>query len=387
MKPLKHQEKFIKGYKDKAFLVHEGGTGKTICACLWLKDGRDSNALVICPKRIIEKWKTALTDWGTKAKVISKENFKKEPITEWSAIVVDEADEFASPLFTKNRSKLSEALYNQVRTYDAPIALLTATPVRSNPWNLHTLLCYLGKYIDKKKWQEGFFNLERRPYLPRPAWIPKPIWRKGARIVLEKYADIVLLKDCVGDLPPFTETIVKTPILPFIRQSEWESSKAFAEEHKNEQKAKVKTILDIGKNYRKVLVVAYYIEQVEALKKELSKDRLTFMVHGSVKNQEQILREANECDECFLIIQASLGAGFDADTFSCVVFASMSYKARDWVQMKFRVRRIHNLHPVKYIYLLSGRCDNAVYKTIMLGKDFLPSEWSNETTRPTKKIK
>ena len=99
------------------------------------------------------------------------------------------------------------------------------------------------------------------------------------------------------------------------------------------------------------------------------------MVNGSVKDQETILKQANECDECFLIVQASLGAGFDADSFSCVVFASMSYKARDWVQMKFRVRRIHNLHPVQYYYLIGGECDEAVYDTIMLGKDFLPSEW------------
>jgi len=107
------------------------------------------------------------------------------------------------------------------------------------------------------------------------------------------------------------------------------------------------------------------------------------MVHGSVKNQEEILKEANEVDECFLLVQASLGSGFDADSFSCIIFASMSYRVRDFVQMKYRVRRIHNLHPVTYYYLINGRCDKMVKEAIDLGRDFVPSEYF---TRIAKKI-
>lgn len=135
-----HQVKFAKGYSDKALIAHETGTGKTICACVWLHDGRDNDALVIAPKRAIEKWKVELKKWQTKATVVSKEQFKKIHIKKWSAIVVDECDEFASPLFTKGRSQLSESLYNLIKAYDVPIMLASATPIRSNPWNLHTLL-------------------------------------------------------------------------------------------------------------------------------------------------------------------------------------------------------------------------------------------------------
>ena len=97
MKQLYSHQKKI--HPDKALIVHEGGTGKTIVACEWLKRGRDSNALVICPKRVVKKWEHELDDWGAKATVVSKENFKKMTIADYSAIVVDEADEFASPLF------------------------------------------------------------------------------------------------------------------------------------------------------------------------------------------------------------------------------------------------------------------------------------------------
>lgn len=392
MKLYRHQEAFKKSNPDKALLVWEGGTGKTVGACEWLKQGRDQDALVVCPKRICSKWEAELEKWGAEATVMSKEQFKKLPQREWSAKVIDEADEFASPLFTKGRSQLATALYNQTKAYpDTPTLLLTATPIRSNPYNLHTLLCYMGKYIDWRSWRDHYFNLEQRPYLPHPTWLPKKGWQKGIRQDLEMYGEIVLLKDCIDDLPASTEEVIKIkPTGKFKKDVEWiEPMKIFVEKHKWEHQNAYKKILEIGKEYRKILVVAHYTDDVELLKEKLSKDRTTFAVDGRLKgtDQEKILLEANseDCEECFLIVQASLGAGFDADTFSCVVFSTMSFKARDHVQMKYRVRRIHNLHPVKYIYLIGGKSSQSVYDTIMKGKDFIPSEYGYATGTTTKK--
>ena len=376
-----HQIKFAKGYKDKDLLVHEGGTGKSVCAAVWLHDGRDGDALVVCPKRIVKKWQETLETWQTKATVVSKDGFKKLPPKQWSALIIDEADEFASPLFTKARSKLSEALYTLVKTYpDTPTLLLTATPIRSTPWNLHSLMAFSGQYVDWKKWREAFFYLQYPDYgkfrfLRRPAWMPRPDWRTKIRSVLEKNSDIVLLRDCVTELPAVEEKTIKLKSGKFPGTDEVEPRRRFVVEHLHEQTIKPQEILRIAKGYRKVLVVAYYVEQVKVLEKELSKDRQTYAVWGETKNQEEILKEANSVDECFLIVQASLGSGFDADTFSCVVFASMSYAVRDFSQMKFRVRRIHNLHPVVYYYLIGGRCDKAVKDNVDLGRSFVPSEW------------
>ncbi len=382
MKPLPHQQKFAKGYKDKDMLVHEGGTGKTICGALWLKDGRDADALVICPKRVFNKWGNTLTEWKTKGTVLWMEQFVKEPIKKWSAIIVDEADEFASPLFLKGRSNRSVALYKLIKQYpDTPVLLLTATPVRSTPWNLHTLLCFLGIYTDWKKWREQFFVYEHRPFLRWPAWFARPGWQAMMPPILEKHADIVLLKDCVNDLPPATHEVIDLPKKKVKKSTELHYAARFSEEHMLEQEDKVKHILEIAKEYRKVLVVAYYVDHVDALADALKSDREVFKVRGGVKDQEAILKKANEVDECFLVIQASLGAAFDADTFSAVIFTSMSYKVRDYVQMKYRVRRIHNLHPVVYYYLMGGKCDRQVYSAIQAGKDFVPSEYA--TTRTT----
>jgi superfamily II DNA or RNA helicase len=364
-------------------VVWEGGAGKTIAGIVWTQEGgRQWDPLIVCPKQIVEKWKDAFIKFGIKKyTVVSKEDFKKLENRLWSCIIIDEADTFASPLFTRGRSQLTTKMYELIKYMsvhldgETPHVLcLTATPVRSNPYNLHTLMTFTGNYVDWKRWRNEYFVLEKRPYMPRMAWFPKKDWRQRIRPVLEKYADIVLLKDCVTDLPPITEEKVLVKCDKFI-PGEWEPTKAFFEEHRHEQKHKPEEIIKLSAEYRKVVVVAFYVEQVESLAKELSKDRETFFIHGGVKDHEGIIKKAQESDECFIVIQASIGSGFDLDTFSCCIFASMSYAVRDFVQMRFRLRRIHNLHPVAYYYLLAGRCDKSIIKNVELGKDFVPSMW------------
>ena len=167
---------------------------------------------------------------------------------------------------------------------------------------------------------------------------------------------------------------------PWVATEEWEPMRAFVEEHRYEQTDKLSAIKEIGGEYRKVVVIAHYREQCESLAKELSKERETFVMYGGVKDQESVIQKAQASDECYFVIQASLSAGYDLDTFSCVVFASMSYKFVDYQQQKYRVRRIHNLHPVIYHYLIAGRRDKQIYDTVMLGKDFSPEYYFDETT-------
>lgn len=372
-----HQQKYASGYEDRELVVHEAGTGKTICACAWLKDGRDDDPFIVCPKRIKQKWSDELARFDIyNATILSFEEFKKTPHRRYSAIVADECDELASPLFIpKLRSKRTEHFYELIKEYneETPRLLLSATPIRSTPWNLHTLLTFKGYYIDWKKWRKEYFELTSRPYLTGKAWLPKKDWRKRVRSVLEEHSDIVLLSE-ITELPTEQNEYVQVKTqVPELE--EWEPAARFHEERRYEQTNKAKIIKDISRGYRKVLVVAYYREQCDELAEKLGKERQTYLVHGGVSDQEEILTEANSVDECYLIVQASLGAGFDADTFSCVIFASPSYAVRDYVQMKRRVRRIHNLHPVIHYHLVGGRCDQAVLDSIERGKDFIPGEY------------
>jgi hypothetical protein len=249
--------------------------------------------------------------------------------------------------------------------------LTTATPIRSTPANLHTALTYLGHKIEWKDWRNKYYELTKKPYMQFMGWLPKDDWRKVIQDDLKKYAHIVNLKDCV-DLPPVTVEKIQVKTPKYIQGDDHN----FYIEHRHEQQNKLSAIKDIAKGYRKLFIVAYYVEQIEELKKQLEKDRPTYVLYGKTKDQEDVIKQAQQSDDCYFIVQSSTGAGFDADTFSCMVFVSIGFAVRDWVQMKARIRRIHNLQPVKYVYLLAGRCDKKILSNIESGKNFIPAEWT-----------
>lgn len=368
-----HQKKFLDKNPDKALICFDAGTGKTLTAVHWLKT-RQRNALIVVPKRIKEKWKKELGD--VKATVWTKEEFKKMDFKDPSALVLDEAQFASAPLFTKQRSQIAEKVYNFIKANpNMPVLCLTATPISSTPANLHTLLQYIGVVIDWKKWREHFYILQRKHYTPYPIWLPKPDWRVKIRPILLKYAHIALLSDCVDNLPPVTEETVKLKAQKFTKKEEWEPMKAFVEEHRFEQLEKGKVIREIGSQYSKVVVVAHFREQIEQLEKELSKDKQVYVLHGGVKDQESVIKQAQDDPECFFIVQSSIGAGFDLNQFAVMIFASQSYSYTSLIQMKARIRRIHDLKPVKYIHLVAGRCDRAIVKQLEKGKDFDVNEF------------
>jgi len=165
MQPLyEHQKKFLNENPDQALLAWEAGTGKTRTAIEWLKK-RDGYPIIVVPKAIKSKWGDDLVKWGytQPALILTKEEFKKGgfrmPLLSKPILVVDEAHNFSSPLFTKQRSQLSESVYNFIQLDESIHRLfLTANPVRSSPANLHTLLTFMGVSISWKKWQEYFYE-------------------------------------------------------------------------------------------------------------------------------------------------------------------------------------------------------------------------------------
>jgi len=384
MKLYPHQEKFLGDNPDHAILCYETGCGKSHVAKIWMSLGkRAKNVVVICPKQIVSDWK------DTDATVYSFEQFKKASKegtlpNKPSAIIVDEADGMASPLFVaKSRSQRTEALYNYImKNPDAHILSLSATPVRSTPWNMHTLLV-LSRMVAPDSWRayrERYFALTNMPYLPRPAWLPKQGWQKMMPNLIDKYTYTALMSDLV-DLPPETHDVIKLKEPDYEENQEWEPAKQFAEDHRLEQRGKDKEIKSISRGYRKVVVVCKYRDQINELHKKLSKERETFVLDGRTRDVGQVIADAEASSECYLIVQAQVGAGFELPSFAVMIFASQSYGARDAVQMRGRIKRINALKPLKYFYLQAGRCDRMVYNAVQKGQDFIPSQYLRRTTK------
>lgn len=372
------QEAALSGDNDHALWCAEAGTGKTFASNLWLEQkDRMRNPVVFGPKQIRGKWgemKPGVPYFTPQT--ILKEELPDNP----SAIVIDEIDMFASPLFVaKKRSKCADKLYNYIRKYPkAHVLGMSATPVRSTPWNMHTILTYVGRYIDWKLYRDEYFVLDTPRFLTRPAYFPAPGWQRKMQPLIEKHAVIALMKDMVDVLPPETYEIINLKQPTYEKNTEWEASKQFVEDHRLEQHSKNPEIAKISRGYRKIVVVAHYTEQIDDLYRNLSKERETFVLDGRTKDAHATIAAAEDSPECYFIVQSSVGAGFELHSFSCMIFASQSYSVRNYVQMKARIRRISSLKPVVYYTLLGGRCDKLIYKSIQEGRDFVPSEYRRD---------
>ena len=376
-----HQKRIIEANPNRALLVHEMRTGKSLIAKHWSEHPvRNDNAIIICLKANKRGW----VELCPSATVYTKEEFKKHvaSITDPTAVVVDEAHNFASPLFiAKKRSQLSESLYSLIKRYPhLHLLLLTATPLTNDPASMHTLLFYLGKHIEWREYQRRFYELVYKPFLPRAAWFPREGWRADANALLREHADIVSLADCVDFLPPVIEELftIKTPKRSYAGDEDYHWTK----DHLEEQSLKGKEIKRIAEGHRKLIVVCHYTEQIDALKKSLEKVRPVFVLDGRTKDQAQTIKQAQEAEDCFFIVQAKIGLGWDGYMFGGMVFASIAHRVIDHTQMRGRLTSVDHPRPLVYYYLLGGRWDRLIYKSVMAGENFNPHKHAG-TTRPT----
>lgn len=366
MNPLPHQYNFLAKNPNKAILNWEMRVGKTLPAALWIDyPSRSGNTYIICLKKNKRGWLAM----NTKATVLTKEEFKKEAknIVNPTAIVIDEMHYFGSAIFLKGRSKLAEEMYNLVKKYpNCHILGLTATPIRQDAWSLHTLLCYIGVYYDWKTWQTMFFERKKMPYLRFPAWFPKKDWKVKIRPFLEKHTDIVALADVVHDLPPAETYVENVPCSPYKEPED--KVVTWSHEHQHEQENKGKWIAELG--YKKIIVVCYYTEQINALKKELEEIKPVFVLDGRTKDQEAVIEQAQQAEECYFIVQSSCGEAWDGWMFGAMVFASMAHSCFQHTQMLGRQRHPKHLKATETYYLIGGRWDKRIYDTIESGKEF-----------------
>lgn len=376
MKLYPHQEKFLNDNPNKALLAFDTGCGKTLSSIEWMKKRPNLNHLIIVPKNIKVKWERDMLEHKEiKCEVITKEEFKKYSSSHADSLVIDEADFFGSPLFMKGRSQLATKLYEYIsKNKIEHILLMTATPLRNAPHTMHSLLAYIGLAPLWKEWQRSCYELSYLPYLPTAAYLPKKLWRKTVidyakpKIYTAKISDI-------ADVPTQHEEYIRLKtdepkeILADNPVSEWHEY-ARAESYGIKAHPKIEWIKDYIRGKSKVIIVCRYKAQIAEYAKELSKEREVFTLTGETRNQDEVIQNAKESFECVFLIQASIGAGFELPEFSYMIFASMSFSHRDYIQMKGRILRINHLKQNWYTYLIGGNKDNSVYKKIMAGEDY-----------------
>ena len=301
-----------------------------------------------------------------------------------SGEVVHNCHHFASGLFEKTKkvgntnkrkyapSQLTATLYNWLREHpEYPVLLATATPIASKPSNLHTLAALTGTYWDWKQFREYFYELVRRPYAPFPFWVPKETWRELIKPYAQKVCDIVLLSD-VMDVPEQKHEVVKVVLEAATKKAIKEAadlspSKEWFMKHQLAQgKEKLNKIMELSEGEAKVIVVCKYTAQIEYLAKELNKHREVFVLDGHTKDPHDVIQKAGESLENFFLMQADCAEGFRGDSYSMMIFASMSWKTVSYQQALGRMLHLDKQDGNIFYYLIAEEKDHDIYQRVVI---------------------
>ena len=121
-----------------------------------------------------------------------------------------------------------------------------------------------------------------------------------------------------------------------------------------------------------IILVVKYTNQIDELAEQLKDEKPIFILDGRTKDQETIIKQAQESEDCYFIVQASCGEAWDGWQFGVMVFVSMEHGYVSNVQMHGRQRHPKNLRDIEIIYLVGGRWDKKILEAFMAGQNFNP---------------
>lgn len=373
MELYSHQKRIIEENPRKRLLAHSMGLGKTITAIKWAEQN-NYNTLVVCPKGLVEQWQQQVDI--KRFHVVSKEHFKNSVVPKFDALIVDEADHFFSAHF---KSQLSKSLRAYIKKHDPALLLLTGTPYRSSAWNIYTAAQLLGIRYDYQKFKDAFFYSMQMGH--RIIMQPKKDLATATRLkrLIHSIADVVTLEECV-DIPAQVEETIITGLSLEQKEAIYDNQEVvpiarFTADHKTEAEVglirpsfKLERITRILEENDTVIVVCRYLEQMDAIQKALGFQALR--IDGSTKERDSLIKTFNKAHNTALIVQSALCEGWEAPNCSTMVFASLGFSYRDYVQMKARILRINALHKNLYVHLVAGDADKAILKAMKSSRDF-----------------
>lgn len=388
MKPLyKHQERFLARNPDKALLVWGMGSGKTRAACEWAKL-RGRQVLIVCPKGLCENWRRECEAWGVKHyTILSKETFKKSCADyAHKVLIVDEADHFYAPHFS---SQLSKSLRGYIKNRKPHLLMLSATPYRSNAWNIFTAAALLGIDLNFFKFKNDFFYEIRMGFRTVPK--PKPGTEAKIRALVGKIGDVFNPED-EFDIPPQIDEVVHSGESERQRYAHATNQEInhivrFTRDHQIEAGIGVPVVsdnkLEIIRRYLeevpKVAVVCRYREQLATYARVLREEgHQVFEIHGDVVDRSGVLDKVEKAEKCVLLLQSATCEGYEAPSVGLMVFASMDYSYRNYTQMKGRIHRMNRLKKNVYVHLVAGDCDRAIASCMEKKQDFDVLKWVKE---------
>ncbi len=402
-KLYKHQEEFIKFLPKRYLLAWDVGVGKTKAATIWL-DKISTSSIIVTPKALVKQWVEALLGYFPNSKeykinethyviysgnkkltIVSKERFKSDlnklhNECKYDAFVGDEAH-----LFAGQKSQISKAVRVFIKAQNIEnILLLTATPYTSSPWSIYTLAGHLGYFWDYIKFRNKYF---REQYFGRRVvYVPRDNIKEEISNLINHIGKAIHISECF-DIPEQvyeTEVIAisdkikkkieeyydPNPIVKFGVRHQLENG-VLVQEDLTFDNNKLDRIKDLALENKKMIVVCRYNIQLRAIVERLAKIKKVFILNGKTDDRASVVKEAEKCDDCVVVINSEVAEGYELPSFPLMVFASMSYSYVKYKQMTGRILRANKLKKNVYIHLVSdGEIDQAVYDSVKKKEDF-----------------
>jgi superfamily II DNA or RNA helicase len=134
---------------------------------------------------------------------------------------------------------------------------------------------------------------------------------------------------------------------------------------------KDRRILELADQHKKLAIICRYNLEIEKYAELLKGKRPVKIINGQTKDKQATVDWINQFDEGIVIIQASCSEGYNLSTVPIMVFASLDFSLKNYIQMKGRILRADNLKKNVYIHLIINQTiDGDVYKSLKAKKDF-----------------
>jgi len=431
LKLYKHQQKLVDLNPAKYLLPWETGTGKTFGLVGLIKKNNVINepVLIITIKSDKYKWVNIIKEFGINADVMSKEEFKKEIIYNYTKkvydtvskeilevkkttprpaqfkkyeyVIVDEAHFFAGL-----KSMMYKSLLAYLKFYNSKFVwLATATPYPGNPWNLFCFFQLLGFNRDYKRFRNHFFEYSFKAggnYVKKEIVNNRPIEKEIAAYI-NFLGKAIKIEECV-DMPPkilIKEYFELTPEqkkafkeiredLILTRNLRWhqicggtlhkvekdlETGEIIKEENLFFKSQKLNRIIELCEEHKKIFIVCKYQNEVDYIENTIKnkiKGRTILKFTG--KNSQNRSQEAKSTDlmsECIVIANAACSAAYECKTINLMVFYSYDFSLVNYTQIIGRIRRLNSLAQKTYLSLIiKDSIDEDVYECIQDKKSF-----------------
>lgn len=408
MKNYSHQEALLQKNPHRWLLAHGTGTGKTHLSINLAIKNKLKTVIVITIKSLKEQWRREIAkrvnplqvgNW----KVFTKEEFKKiaHTLGPVDGVIVDEAHYFAGFRNTRDMSQLHRALFMYFKKWNTEYRwLLTATPYLSTAMNIFALARLLGHNWNYMAFKNRFFSEVRMGM--KFVWVQKAGIEEELKVLVNILGNTVAMED-VADVPEQKFEVEKFELTESQRHaidnlSEINQIVRFTKIHEIENGTmkddgyagpkfydckKNDRIIEIVRENSKTAIFCRYTAQIEMLRQLLSYtfDPI-FVIQGDVKDRDSVVKAAESAERCVVLINASCSEGYELPSIGTIVFASMSFSLKDYLQCQGRFLRINKLKENRYIHLIGGDIDQAVYDAMMKKQDFHLEIYAKEHGEP-----